>query len=84
MFNKTVDAFARVRSGFIIAAAATAIGVPLAFASLSGVRLDEIATGFDLTNFYEDIGAILVAILIVEVVAWVVSVGTHSHKHLVK
>jgi uncharacterized protein HemY len=84
MFNKLVDAFARTRMGFIAAAAAVVLAVPLALAAFTATPIADIPTEIDFTDVSTDLGVLLVAVLLAMLIIWGLSVGTHSIKHFAK
>lgn len=89
MLHKLVDAFVRVRPGFVVAAAASVLAVVLAFSGFTATPIADISTAIDLGDPATDVAAILLAVLLLVLVIWGLAVGTysvrtHSFRHFAK
>ena len=81
MFDKLIEAFARVRLGFVAAAAAVVLGVPLALSRLTATPIVDVPREIDFSDITTDLGVFFVAVLFVMVILWGFSVGSRSFKH---
>jgi hypothetical protein len=84
MFDKMVDAFARIRLGFVAAAAVAVLAAALAFFRFTGVGVTDFVTAIDFTDLAADVAIALVAFLVLVLIIWGFAVGTHVAKPAVK